>query len=105
MILGASSLALVVTYPLMKRVTYWPQLVLGLTFIWGALLGWAAVSGGLDLAVVLPLYASGILWTLNYDTLYAHQDKKDDKAVGVKSTALLFGDRTKVYSVPKNKMK
>ncbi|KAL8513400.1 hypothetical protein ACS0TY_012748 [Phlomoides rotata] len=68
-VLGASSLLLVFTYPLMK----WPQAYLGLTFNWGALLGWAAVRGSLDPAVVIPLYASGVFWTLVYDTIYAHQ--------------------------------
>lgn len=93
--LGASSLGLVAAYPLMKRVTYWPQAFLGLTFNYGALLGWAAVHGACDWSVVLPLYAGGVSWTLVYDTLYAHQDKKDDVQIGVKSTALLFGENTK----------
>ncbi|XP_042004340.1 4-hydroxybenzoate polyprenyltransferase, mitochondrial-like, partial [Salvia splendens] len=96
-VLGASSLLLVFSYPLMKRLTYWPQAYLGLTFNWGALLGWAAVRGSLDLSVVIPLYASGVFWTLVYDTIYAHQDKEDDMRVGVKSTALRFGDSTKVW--------
>ncbi|XP_077157131.1 4-hydroxybenzoate polyprenyltransferase, mitochondrial isoform X2 [Paroedura picta] len=72
-VLGAASLSLVVTYPLMKRITYWPQLVLGLTFNWGALLGWSAIRGSCDWSVCLPLYFSGVLWTLIYDTIYAHQ--------------------------------
>jgi 4-hydroxybenzoate polyprenyltransferase len=72
-ILGASSLGLVIIYPLMKRVTYWPQAVLGLTFNYGALLGWSAVHGSCAWPVVLPLYAGGVCWTLVYDTLYAHQ--------------------------------
>uniref|UniRef100_UPI00358E2389 4-hydroxybenzoate polyprenyltransferase, mitochondrial isoform X3 n=1 Tax=Myxine glutinosa TaxID=7769 RepID=UPI00358E2389 len=72
-LLGASSLLFVVTYPLMKRITYWPQFVLGLTFNWGALLGWAAVKGSCDWSVCLPLYFSGLMWTLVYDTIYAHQ--------------------------------
>lgn len=92
--MGASSLALVAAYPLMKRVTYWPQAFLGLTFNYGAILGWAAVHGSCDWQVVLPLYAGGIAWTIVYDTLYAHQDKKDDQQIGVRSTALLFGDNT-----------
>jgi 4-hydroxybenzoate polyprenyltransferase len=95
--LGASSLVLVVTYPLMKRITGWPQAFLGLTFNWGALLGWAAVNNNLDLEVVLPLYAGGIAWTLVYDTIYAHQDKADDVLVGVKSTALTFGRYNRTY--------
>ena len=96
-VLGASSLGLVAVYPLMKRITNWPQAFLGLTFNWGALLGWAAVHGSLEPTVVLPLYASGALWTLLYDTIYAHQDKADDIKVGVKSTALHFGGNTKTY--------
>ncbi|KAI7812807.1 4-hydroxybenzoate polyprenyltransferase, mitochondrial [Triplophysa rosa] len=95
--LGAASLSLVVTYPLMKRITYWPQLVLGLTFNWGALLGWSAVMGSCDWSVCLPLYFSGVMWTLIYDTIYAHQDKEDDLKVGVKSTALRFGQHTKQW--------
>ena len=92
--LGAASLLLVVPYPLMKRITYWPQAWLGLTFNWGALLGWAAVRGELDWPPVL-LYAGGLFWTLAYDTVYAHQDKDDDVLVGVKSTALALGERTR----------
>lgn len=96
-ILGASSLFLVFSYPLMKRVTFWPQAYLGLTFNWGALLGWAAVRGSLNPSIVLPLYVSGVFWTLVYDTIYAHQDKDDDLKVGVKSTALRFGNSTKEW--------
>lgn len=81
----------------MKRFTFWPQAFLGLTINWGALLGWAAVKGSLEPAVVLPLYLSGVCWTLVYDTIYAHQDKEDDVKVGVKSTALRFGDNTKLW--------
>ncbi|XP_071339738.1 4-hydroxybenzoate polyprenyltransferase, mitochondrial [Trachinotus anak] len=95
--LGAASLSLVVTYPLMKRITYWPQFVLGLTFNWGALLGWSAVKGSCDWSVCLPLYFSGVMWTLIYDTIYAHQDKEDDIKVGVKSTALRFQEQTKPW--------
>ncbi|KAI9296146.1 4-hydroxybenzoate polyprenyl transferase [Neoconidiobolus thromboides FSU 785] len=96
-VLGASSLALVVIYPLMKRVTYWPQFTLGLAFNWGALLGWSAMVGHCNWNIVLPLYCAGISWTLVYDTIYAHQDKLDDVKVGVKSTALYMGDQTKFY--------
>ncbi len=92
--LGAASLLLVFTYPLMKRITYWPQAFLGLTFNWGALLGWAAVTGALA-PPALVLYAAGFFWTLGYDTIYAHQDKEDDALVGVKSTALLFGSESR----------
>ncbi|XP_066328917.1 4-hydroxybenzoate polyprenyltransferase, mitochondrial-like [Miscanthus floridulus] len=96
-ILGASSLFLVFSYPLMKRFTFWPQAYLGLTFNWGALLGWAAIKESLEPAIILPLYTAGICWTLMYDTVYAHQDKEDDLKVGVKSTALRFGDLTKYW--------
>uniref|UniRef100_A0A7M4F440 4-hydroxybenzoate polyprenyltransferase, mitochondrial n=2 Tax=Crocodylus porosus TaxID=8502 RepID=A0A7M4F440_CROPO len=95
--LGAASLSLVITYPLMKRITYWPQLVLGLTFNWGALLGWSAIKGSCDWSVCLPLYFSGVVWTLIYDTIYAHQDKRDDVVIGVKSTALRFKEDTKQW--------
>ena len=92
--LGIASLAVVAIYPLMKRVTYWPQIFLGLAFSWGALMGWAAVFGRLDLPACL-LYAGSIAWVIHYDTIYAHQDSEDDALVGLKSTALLFGERTK----------
>lgn len=72
-LLGASSLGLVIIYPLMKRITYWPQLVLGMTFNWGALLGWSATQGSVMWAACLPLYAAGVCWTIVYDTIYAHQ--------------------------------
>jgi 4-hydroxybenzoate polyprenyltransferase len=85
------------SYPLMKRVTNWPQAFLGLTINWGALVGWAAAKGSLEPTVVLPLYLSGAAWTVVYDTVYAHQDKKDDVAAGVRSTALHFGEDTKEY--------
>jgi len=96
--LGAASLLIVAAYPFMKRVTYWPQFVLGLAFNWGALLGWAAVTGGLAWAPV-ALYAAGIAWTLGYDTIYAHQDKEDDALIGLKSTALKFGETTGPWMV------
>ncbi len=89
-LLGAASLVVVFAYPLMKRITYWPQIVLGLAFNWGAMLGWAAIEGSLGTAPLL-LYAGGIAWTLGYDTIYAHQDKEDDALVGLKSTALKLG--------------
>lgn len=91
--LGISSLALVAIYPFSKRFTYWPQVVLGLTFKWGALVGWAAIHGGLSLAAVV-LYAGCVCWTIGYDTIYAHQDKDDDSVLGLKSTALRFGAAT-----------
>jgi 4-hydroxybenzoate polyprenyltransferase len=92
--LGIASLVLVFTYPLMKRVTWWPQFFLGLAFNWGALMGWSAVAGGLALAPLL-LYAGGIAWTLGYDTIYAHQDREDDALVGIKSSARRLGARTR----------
>jgi 4-hydroxybenzoate polyprenyltransferase len=88
---GAASLPLVVAYPLMKRFFPYPQLVLGLTFNWGAFMGWAAVHGSMDYGIILPLYGSGVTWTLVYDTIYAHQDKQDDAKLGLHSTALSFG--------------
>jgi 4-hydroxybenzoate polyprenyltransferase len=91
---GFASLAVVALYPFAKRVTFWPQLVLGLAFSWGALMGWAAVFGRLDLPA-LVLYAGSILWVIGYDTIYAHQDREDDAIVGVRSTARLFGLATK----------
>ncbi|XP_062200502.1 4-hydroxybenzoate polyprenyltransferase, mitochondrial-like [Phragmites australis] len=96
-ILGACSLPLVFTYPLIRRFTCWPQAYLGLTINLGALLGWAAIKESLDYAIILPLYTASICWTLVYGTIYAHQDKEDDLKVGVKSTALRFGDMTKYW--------
>jgi 4-hydroxybenzoate polyprenyltransferase len=96
-ILGASSLLFVFTYPLFKRFTNWPQLMLGFTFNWGAMLGYSAVKGFCDWGVTIPLYIAGISWTLIYDTIYAHQDKLDDIKVGVKSTALRFGENTRQW--------
>jgi 4-hydroxybenzoate polyprenyltransferase len=95
-VIGAASLVLVFSYPFMKRITYWPQAWLGLTFNWGVLVGWAAVRGTLDWAM-LPLYAAGFFWTLGYDTIYAHQDREDDALVGVKSSALALGRYTKPF--------
>jgi 4-hydroxybenzoate polyprenyltransferase len=92
--LGIASLAIVAVYPFMKRITYWPQIVLGLAFSWGALMGWAAAFGRLDVPAFL-LYAGSIAWVIGYDTIYAHQDREDDALIGIKSTALLFGERTK----------
>ncbi len=92
--LAISSIVLILLYPFAKRFTYWPQFVLGLVFNWGALVGWAAVEGRLALAPMV-LYAGCVLWTIGYDTIYAHQDKDDDAVLGLKSTALRFGDHTK----------
>jgi len=93
-ITGIVSLAIVAVYPLMKRFVSWPQIVLGLAFSWGALMGWAALFARLDAAAYL-LYAGSIAWVIGYDTIYAHQDREDDALIGVKSTALLFGARTR----------
>ena len=90
------SLVLVAAYPFMKRITYWPQAWLGLTFNWGALVGWAAVRGELALAPTI-LYFGAVFWTLGYDTIYAHQDREDDALVGVKSTALALGNKSRVW--------
>jgi 4-hydroxybenzoate polyprenyltransferase len=95
-LLGVAVLGLIATYPYMKRITYWPQLFLGLNFNWGALIGWTAVTGGLAWPPVL-LYLGGICWTLGYDTIYAHQDKEDDARIGVKSSALALGPRTRPF--------
>jgi len=92
-LLGAGSLLLVALYPLAKRVTWWPQLVMGFTFGFGAPLGYAAGAGRLG-AAGLVLYSAAILWDLGFDTIYAHQDREDDALVGVKSTARLFGEQT-----------
>lgn len=93
-VLGLASLALVAAYPFMKRITWWPQAWLGLTFNWGALMGYSSVTGEIS-APALLLYASGIAWTLGYDTIYAHQDKEDDALIGVKSSARRLGAKTK----------
>jgi len=94
--LGIGSLAIVAVYPFAKRFTDWPQFFLGLAFSWGALVGWSAVFGNLS-AAPLWLYAGSVLWTIGYDTLYAHQDKEDDALIGVRSTARLFAEQTKLW--------
>jgi 4-hydroxybenzoate polyprenyltransferase len=91
---GIASLVIVAVYPFMKRITWWPQIVLGLAFSWGALMGFAVTQQRID-ATALALYAGSILWVIGYDTIYAHQDAEDDALIGVKSTALLFGARTR----------
>jgi 4-hydroxybenzoate polyprenyltransferase len=91
---GLASLPIVAIYPIMKRITYWPQIVLGLAFSWGALMGWPAMFGRLDPPALL-LYAGAICWVIGYDTIYAHQDREDDALIGVHSTALLFREHTK----------
>lgn len=95
-VIGCASLPFIIAYPLMKRMTWWPQLFLGLTFNFGAVIGWAAMTGGLDWPA-LGLFAAGIAWTLSYDTVYACMDRNDDRAVGIKSTALRLGDHTKKW--------
>jgi len=90
---GIASLLIVAIYPFMKRITWWPQTVLGLAFSWGALMGFAATFGRID-ATAVALYAGSIAWVIGYDTIYAHQDAEDDALIGIKSTALLFGART-----------
>jgi 4-hydroxybenzoate polyprenyltransferase len=94
--IGCAAMALVVTYPLAKRITWYPQAMLGITFNIGALMGWASVAGEVETPAWI-LYLGGILWTLGYDTIYAHQDKADDAVIGVKSTALKFGENSPVW--------
>src|SRR6202140_1339119 len=91
---GIASLVIVAVYPFMKRITWWPQIVLGLAFSWGALMGFAVMQQRID-ATALLLYAGSIAWVIGYDTIYAHQDAEDDALIGIKSTALLFGARTR----------
>ena len=94
--LGVASLLLVALYPLAKRITWWPQLMMGFTFGFGAPMGYAAATGRLD-AAWATLYAAAILWDLGFDTIYAHQDREDDALAGVRSTARLFGERTRPF--------
>src|ERR1700754_4597090 len=91
---GIASLLIVAVYPFMKRITWWPQVVLGLAFSWGALMGFAAEFGRID-AVALVLYLGSIAWVVGYDTIYAHQDIEDDALIGIKPTARLFGENTR----------
>ena len=95
-LMGVASLVLVAFYPFAKRITNWPQLFLGLAFSWGALMGWTAFTGSIS-AAPLVLYAGSILWVIGYDTIYAHQDVKDDARIGTKSTALLLGATSKPW--------
>ena len=97
-LLGVLSLGIVALYPFAKRFTDWPQFFLGLAFSWGALMGWAGIFGSLSFSAVL-LYAASVVWTIGYDTIYAHQDKEDDELIGVRSTARLFGERTRLALV------
>lgn len=91
-LLGLASMPLVISYPLMKRYTNFPQFVLGLAFNWGVLVGWTEVTGTFSLLYTLPLYIGGVCWTLVYDTIYGYQDASDDKKLGLKSTSLYFGE-------------
>lgn len=94
--LGMAAMILVVAYPYMKRITWWPQAFLGITFNFGVLIGWAALTNEMSIAAIF-LYAGAFFWTLGYDTIYAHQDRDDDQMAGIKSTALLFGERSKKW--------
>jgi 4-hydroxybenzoate polyprenyltransferase len=95
-LLGFLAMIFVVSYPYMKRITWWPQAFLGLTFNFGALMGWAAMTGTVSLAALL-IYIAGFFWTLGYDTVYAHQDREDDMRVGIKSTALRLGAKSRIW--------
>ncbi|MDO9415701.1 4-hydroxybenzoate octaprenyltransferase [Pararhizobium sp.] len=95
-VLGAASLLIVAIYPFAKRVTDWPQLVLGLAFSWGALMGWAAEFGAVSAASIV-LYFGAVAWTVGYDTIYAYQDREDDELIGVRSTARRFGDNPRPW--------
>jgi 4-hydroxybenzoate polyprenyltransferase len=96
--LGVASLVLVGVYPLMKRLTWWPQAFLGLTFNWGAIMAWTAATGEIGWSAI-ALYAAGFCWTLVYDTIYAHQDARDDAQAGVKSTARRFGRLSRLWLI------
>ena len=95
-LVAIASVPLIIVYPFMKRITYWPQAFLGITFNWGILVGYAAVTDTID-GTTLLLYAAAFFWTLGYDTIYAHQDKEDDALIGVRSTALLLGPSTPTW--------
>jgi 4-hydroxybenzoate polyprenyltransferase len=92
--LGISSILLIMLYPFMKRITYWPQLFLGFTFNWGVIIGWTAITNSIDIEMIL-IYISSVFWTLGYDTVYGYQDINDDKKIGVKSTSILFEKNSK----------
>ncbi len=95
-ILGLGSMFLAFSYPFMKRMTYWPQLFLGLTFNWGAVMAWAAINNNISNEII-ALYASAIFWTLGYDTIYGVQDMKDDEIIGIKSTSVKFKESIKLF--------
>ena len=95
-VLGISSMSLAFTYPFMKRITYWPQLFLGLTFNWGIIMGWTSLTNTISIEP-LVLYLSAIFWTLGYDTIYGLQDILDDEIIGIKSTSIKFKNNVKVF--------
>ena len=95
-ILGMSSMLLAFSYPFMKRITYWPQLFLGLTFNWGVIMGWSSIANNVSLEPII-LYVAAIFWTLGYDTIYGLQDVKDDEIIGVKSTSIRFKNNVKTF--------
>jgi 4-hydroxybenzoate polyprenyltransferase len=95
-ILGMVSMIFAFSYPFMKRITYWPQLFLGLTFNWGIIMGWSALTNNISIEPLL-LYISAIFWTLGYDTIYGLQDMHDDEIIGVKSTSIKFKNNPKVF--------
>ncbi len=95
-LLGLASMILAFSYPFMKRITYWPQLFLGLTFNWGIIMSWAAVNASISNDIIL-LYLSAIFWTLGYDTIYGAQDIKDDEIIGIKSTSIKFKESIKLF--------
>ena len=94
--LGMSSMILAFTYPYMKRITYWPQLFLGLTFNWGIIMAWTAMGNQISIEIIV-LYASAIFWTLGYDTIYGAQDMSDDEIIGLKSTSIKFKKNIKLF--------
>ena len=95
-VLGISSMVLVFAYPFMKRITYWPQLFLGLTFNWGIVMGWTSITNSISIEPVI-LYLAAIFWTLGYDTIYGLQDIHDDEIIGVKSTSIKFKNNVKIF--------
>ena len=95
-VLGLGSMFLAFTYPFMKRITYWPQLFLGLTFNWGVIMAWASMNNGISLDIII-LYISAIFWTLGYDTIYGTQDMSDDEIIGLKSTSIKFKKNIKLF--------
>ena len=95
-LLGMGSMILAFSYPFMKRITYWPQLFLGLTFNWGIIMAWTAINNNISIEIII-LYISAIFWTLGYDTIYGAQDMFDDEIIGLKSTAIKFKDNIKLF--------